>query len=146
MEPPATVPPADAAALADCDAGNGDNGNVQRGFRRFKTTPDVSAPAPKKSPTVTRRSPGAPRQQSIQILEPEEVLEVGAGGKPKQIYGDLIYGGFEPVMKYCKQSCSGDLPGSLGIFGDVKQPEMVNKVGLSWFPQYEQLGCASRAS
>lgn len=69
------MPPADAAALADCDAGNGDNGNVQRGFRRFKTTPDVSAPAPKKSPTVTRRSPGAPRQQSIQILEPEEVLE-----------------------------------------------------------------------
>lgn len=112
------MPPADAAALADCDAGNGDNGNVQRGFRRFKTTPDVSAPAPKKSPTVTRRSPGAPRQQSIQILEPEEVLEVGAGGKETQAdlwRSDLWW--FEPVMKYCKQSCSGDLPGSLGYLG-----------------------------
>ena len=90
MEPPATVP-ADAAALAAGEAGNGDhgdNGDVQRGFRRFKTTPDVSAPQPKKSPTVTRRSLGAPRQQSVQILEPEEVVEVGRCGKSKQTYDD----------------------------------------------------------
>ena len=84
--------------------------------RRFKTANDVSVP--KSSPTVPRRSPGNPRQQSVQILDPQEVLEALNCPKPRGRINSFS----PPYSSHSQMAAALILALTLGVFMAFRLP------------------------